>query len=294
MAINQAVIFTKPVHHLNIDLTPEQLDQQTRVFFDAKGFKVVFSKWATGAELAEREIIRQHYLMYSKASYGKAHVTEEGKAKFSSVFGKDWDAEVDAGRIMGNPELMKVKGIGTRELFDLWNGAAVQKIQAGLLMTKLDKLDCYCINAFYPDMEYNFYHPATRIDYYVVEFDSTQVSWGLFRKEILGVTNAAKAVPESFRGMLYAKYKVEFPGRDNFVHGSAGPLEGMVERSIHETNFVMVTSPIGKYLTTLGVSLERFKEWKVRQSIADLGAIFDATEEKDTDDVFPILDGVAW
>ncbi len=32
-------------------------------------------------------------------------------------------------------------------------------------------LDAYCINAYYPSMETNFYHPDTRIYYYVVEFD---------------------------------------------------------------------------------------------------------------------------
>lgn len=294
MTINQAVVFTKPVHHLNIDLDSEQLDQLARDFFEERQFSIVHGRRVTGAELAERKVIRQHYLMYSKGSYGDVCITDEGRANFVAAFGRGWDAEIEAGRIMGHPQLLESKRIDADELYSLWNAASIQKIQAGLLIGWLESLDCFCINAFYPAMEANFNNPATRMDYYVVEFDPGQVSWEQFRKEILGVTNAAKAASDSFRGKLYAKYKVEFPGRDNFVHGSAGPLEGFVERSIHEPGFDMNTHPIGRYLADRGITLEQFKVWKTRQSIAELGAIFDTTEEKNTDEIIPVLDAVAW
>ncbi len=294
MSINQAVVFTKPVHHLGIELDSQQLDQLVRNYFEGQGFSIVYNHQVTGAELAEREIIRQHYLMYSKASYGDIDITVDGEALFAELFGREWDDEVEGGRIMGNPQLLENKGIDAHQLFNLWNAADVKKVQAGVLMGWLDALECYCINAFYPAMEANFYHPDTRMDYYVMEFDPVQVSWEQFRKDILGITNAAKAAPESFRGQLYAKYPVEFPGRDNFVHGSAGPFEGMIERVIHEQDFDLSTNPIGRYLETIGVPLERVKTWKNRQSIADLGALFDDTEEKNTADIFPFLDAVAW
>lgn len=294
MTINQAVLFTKPVHHLDHGPSPDELNQIAREFFEGKGLSIVHSRKVSGAELAEREIIRQHYLMYSKASYGDISITEEGRNAFFNCFEKSWEAEVAAGRIMGNPQLMESRSMDAQQLFEQWNAADVKKIQAGLLMGWLEAAGCYCINAFYPVMEANFYHPDTRIDYYVVEFDPEKVSWLQFRKELLGATNAAKAVPESFRGQLYARYKVEYSSRDNFVHGSAGPLEGLVERAIHEDDFDWATNPVGRYLETLGVNLERFQAWKTHQPLADLGALFDATEEKDTDTVFPILDGVLW
>jgi len=294
MSINQAVIFTKPVQHLGLDLDPGQLDRLAREYFESKGLSIVYSKRVSGSELAAREIIRQHYLMYSKASYGDIVLTAEGETAFSENFGSEWDVEVEGGRIMGNPDLMAAKGIDANQLYDLWIAADVRKVQAGVLMGWLESLDCYCINAFYPAMEANFYHPDTLINYYVVEFDPAQVSWLRFRKEILGATNAAKAAPGSFREQLYSRYKVDFPGRDNFVHGSAGPFEGLIERSIHEPDFDLAANPVGRYLETLDVTLARIREWKARQSIAVLGALFDATEEKDTLDIFPILDAVAW
>jgi nucleoside diphosphate kinase len=299
-SINQAVVFTKPLHHLGIALTPDELAERTRTFLSERGFRIVYSKKVTGPELAEREIIRQHYLMYSEAacvdSSDELKLSDGAKAAFESAFGKSWASE--SGKVLGSPRLQQEKGISTDELFLLWNDLFVsrqtQKIGPGLLIARLSDLDCYCINAFYPAMEENFYNPATSIDYYVVEFDPDQVSWEAFRKEVLGVTNAANAAPDSFRGQLYAKYKVDFPGRDNFVHGSAGPLEGLVERVIHEPGFAPGTNPVGRHLETRGISLEHFKAWRSRQSIADLGAIFDATEELNTDQALPILDAIAW
>lgn len=294
--INQAVVFTKPLHHAGIPLTPGQLEQQARSFLEDKGFRVIYSKPVTGGELAEREVIRQHYLMYSQASYGGASITDAGKTAFESAFGKSWDAEMTAGRIMGNPQLLEAKGIPAHELYLLWNELfavrATQKIQDGVIIAWLEELDCYCINAFYPAMEENFYHPATNIDYFVVEFDAPEVSWEQFRRKILGSTDAGKADPDSFRGQLYAKYKVEFPGRDNFVHGSAGPVEGFIERIIHEPAFDMTTNPVGQYLAGRGITLEAFKRWKDGQSISQLGDLFDRTEEKNTGEALAILDTI--
>jgi len=294
--INQAVVFTKPVHHLGLSLIPEELARQARSFLEEKGFRVVLSKKVTGAELAEREVIRQHYLMYSKASYGDAVLADEGKARFEAAFGKRWDAEVEAGRIMGNPSLIKAKGIDAAQLFTLWNekfsARQTQKIQDGLIMAWLADLNAYCINAFYPVMEENFYHPATEITYFVVEFDPVQVSWKQFRKEILGSTDASKADPNSFRGRLFTQYPVEFPGRDNFVHGSAGPVEGVMERMIHEPDFELETNPVGRVLAGRGISLEAFKSWKAAQSISQLGELFDETEEKDSADVLAMLKSI--
>ena len=296
--INQAVVFTKPVHHLGLPLTPVQLDEQIRVFLAENGFRIVFSRQVTGSGLAERDIIRQHYLMYSRAacvgSVDELELSEEAKARFESAFGKSWQSE--AGKVLGWPVLQQEKGIGAHELYLRWDEqfAARQtcKLQDGVILAWLADLDCYCINAFYPAMEENFYNPATEMAYHVVEFDPEQVSWVRFRKNVLGATDASKAEPESFRGRLYAVYDVKYPGRDNFVHGSAGPLEGLVERAIHEPDFDMATNPVGRHLLGQGIDLKTFNRWKSNQSISQLGKLFDATEEKDIAEVLDVLDGI--
>lgn len=293
---NQAVVFTKPVHHLDIALTPEELNRKTLDFFGERGFSVVTSRSVTGPELATRAVIRRHYQMYSEGSYGDASMTDDGKIRFEEAYGQRWDDEVAAGRILSNPDLLRTKGISAHELYLRWNalfGARkTEKIQDGVIVAWVGELDCYCINAFYPAMEENFYHPDTHLDYHVLEFDPATVSWAEFRREVLGATDSSKAMPGSFRSTLYAEHRVQFPGRDNFVHGSAGPLEGFVERIIHEPEFNAATSPVGRYLAERGVSLDAFSKWKSSRSISEVGALFDQTEEMDCADAFAKLDAI--
>lgn len=298
MSMNQAVLFTKPVHHLDVELSPDQLDDLARTFFESKGFSFVLKRRVTGPDLAAREVIKQHYLMYSTAACAdRIEVSKEVKSRFESAFGKRWDAEFSAGKIRPTAELLAEKRLSVHQLFNRWNGlfgaGKAAKLGDGFIMGYLEDLDAYCINAFYPSMEANFNHPKTDLHYYIVEFDPSDISWRQFRKVVLGATNAMNAVPESFRGQLYSEFPVQFPGRDNFAHGSAGPLEGFVERAIHEADFDMQSNPVGAYLAQKGVTLESFSAWKAAQSLTTLADLFGATEEKNTDDIFPILDEVS-
>ena len=301
---NQAVVFTKPVHHLNMPLSAEQLAGKTQEFLEAKGFSIVYRKKVSGPELAERDVIKQHYLMYSKAacvsSADELSLSDEAQIRFLSAYGKVWQEEVEAGNILGFPAIQEMKGISAAELQVLWStkfdDKQTQKIQDGLLLAYLEQFGCFCINAFYPAMEENFYNTATEMTYFVVEFDPDQTSWKQFRKAILGVTDSSKADSKSFRGQLYATYgdALEYPGRDNFVHGSAGPVEGLIERMIHEPDFDMKMNPVGQYLLGRGVPQECFKAWKSVQTISQLGALFDKTEEKNTREALGSLDGIAF
>ena len=299
MSINQAVVFTKPVHHLGLDLAPEKLDALARAYFESHGFTLTQRRAVPGPELAAREVIRQHYLIYSTAVYADPlNVSEAGKEKFAVAFGQSWDDEVAAGKILPLAALLATKGIDAHQLFTYWNdlftARKTAKLQDGVIMAYVPELDAYCVNAFYPSMEANFYHPDTEISYYVMEFDPGRTSWVDFRKTVLGATNASNAVHESLRGQLYSEYPVDYPGRDNFAHGSAGPFEAFVERAVHETDFDMASNPIGAFLAERGLTLESFAEWKAAQSITELGDLFDATEEKDTDEVLGILEAVSW
>lgn len=299
MSVNQSVIFTKPVHHQGIDLDPERLAALARSFFESNGLHFILHRSVTGPELAARTIIKQHYLMYSEAACAEElQVTDAGKAVFEKAFGCRWEDEVAAGRILSTKHLLETAKISTHQLFNRWNGlfgaGKTVKLQDGFIMGWLEDLELYCVNAFYPSMEDHFYHPDTIMHYFVAEFDSDQVSWKTFRKQLLGATNSSNAVPSSFRGQLYHEYPVQFPGRDNFVHGSAGPLEGFIERSIHEPEFDMASNPIGRYLMEKGISLDAFRDWKAARSITEIGDLFDETEEIDTDDALLVLDKVHW
>lgn len=297
MSINQAVIFTKPVHHLQSPLSSGELNQRVLEFFKKKGFRFVCSQTVTGTELKARDVIKQHYRMYSTAACAETVDLEPAAQKrFESFFGRRWRDELEAGRIVSMPRLLQRPDVDVHRLFALWRALYPEnktvKLQAGLIMGFIEELGVYGINAFYPALEANFYHPDTVMHYHVVEFDPAEVSWKTFRRDLLGPTDSGKAAPETFRGMLYNEYPVSFPERDNYVHGSAGPLEGFVERIIHEPGFDITANPVGSLLAERGVTLSSFAEWKAKQSLASLGSLFDETEEKNTGEIFQTLEKV--
>jgi hypothetical protein len=299
---NQAVVFTKPLHHLNLPFSCQELNSFAAGFLEHHHLHIIKKIEVTGDELARRNVIAQHYYMYSKASLfthpDELRPTDSARSLFKQRFQQEWDEQVRAGTITNNLTLMRRHNLTPEELFLRWNrqfdDKAVVKLQSGLLITWLESFQQYGLNGFYPSLEATFTHPATRMHYYVIEFDPAEVSWKAFREQMLGKTDASRADPQSLRGELYQRFKsqLHFPGRDNFVHGSAGPLESFIERSIHEPDFEMNQSPVGMYLQQSGVTLPLFQQWKAAQSLHQLGALFDATEEIELQEALPILEKI--
>lgn len=300
MAINQAVIFTKPTHHLPFSITADALRDRVEAFLLDRGFYIRLQRCVDGPTLSAQGTMDQHYIVYSKAvrldTLDTLVMSEAGLARFEERFGASWEDEKAAGRLMTTNQLLAQKGLAITDLLNAWEEqlAAGQtlKVQSGLIIGYIEAFDAYVINGFYPAMAERFHHAENLMHYFVVEFDSADCSWESFRKEVLGVTNSSKASPTSLRGQLYADFPVELPGSDNFVHGSAGPLEGFAERLVHEEEVGLATSPIGVYLQRRGVSAVTFRAWSARKPIVELAALFDLTEEKNSDEIIPILDAI--
>ena len=62
MAINQAVLFTKPLWHSNICISHQEMDYRTQAFFEEKGFFFRTIKRVNAIDLKNKNIIDQHYL----------------------------------------------------------------------------------------------------------------------------------------------------------------------------------------------------------------------------------------
>lgn len=294
---NQAVVFTKPVHHASSGFSADSLCDWVASFLMQAGFQTVERRRFSGASLAARDVIKAHYRMYSRAACSETVVADDAlKAAFNASFGRSWDSELAAGRICSTEALLTRTGMNAEALFLLWERAfstkETHKLQPGFIMAWLPEVDAYCVNGFYPSLEENFYHPDTVMDYFVVTFDPQRTSWLQFRQEVLGSTNAQTAHPTSLRGQLYADYPGSYPGRDNFVHGSAGPLEGLLERSIHEEDFQLEMNPVGEWMATYGVTLKQFSQWISGQSALELSGWFDATEELDTTNAINVLESM--
>ena len=130
------------------------------------------------------------------------------------------------------------------------------------------------------------------MDYFVIEFDTQVCDWQRFRQEILGKTNCAQAASTSLRAQLHRAFPQQRPGSDNFVHGSAGPLEGFIERIVHEGTPSLATSPVGVYLMQRGIELDSVYEVARTTINGRISRTFDLTEEINTDQLSQFLDHI--
>ena len=141
--INQAVIFTKPLIHLDTALTEERLYDLTQNFFTSHGFNFTLIKKVNGLELAGKNKIDFHYRIYSHAvkieSLMDLNLTDEGKENFKKFSNSTWEDEIKNGSLMSTSKLLLDKKISTTDLSDIWNQCAtknnVVKIQPGLIIS---------------------------------------------------------------------------------------------------------------------------------------------------------------
>jgi hypothetical protein len=159
-------------------------------------------------------------------------------------------------------------------------------------LVELNGKKLYVFNAFFMTMRSKFVAPGCSIHYYVVEWDSTKLSWSDFRNVVLGPTDPADGPPGSLRRTILEQYEslglAAKPDKgDNGVHASASPFEGLAEQmnwlgqSVDDLEF-------GKALLASGLSKETIQDWSVDPRIIQLdrtqGSVFDALEDMDVED----------
>merc|ERR1712187_350656 len=148
----------------------------------------------------------------------------------------------------------------------------------------------YTFNGFFMSMRSKFTQPGPSIHYYVVEWDTKDLSWSEFRNKFLGSTDQAAAPAESLRGKLFADWeKLGLQARpwigENGIHASASPFEALAERCnwlgkpLEEDDF-------GKHLLSAGLKHDLLEAWRLDPQIVlangGTGGVFDELEDLDS------------
>ena len=161
----------------------------------------------------------------------------------------------------------------------------------------------YVINGFYTAMR-DKYIAGKGIYYYVVAWDPEVFSWAHFRGELIGATDPTTAAPASIRGKMLKTWedlnldKAPDVG-DNGIHASAGPLEGLKERSTW-LGYAPEEDPFGEHLLKwVGGDVAKIKPWLDNAEVEEAknyglkGKIFDLTEDKDSSWVLAFCNNLA-
>ena len=209
-------------------------------------------------------------------------------------FKVSWSDTLQQGIAFNALEACAYLGIDAVALDRLWRQCEAENKRAklgggfycGLIDTVPDKGPIYVFNGFFMSMRAKFVCPGTSIHYYVVEFDSSHLTWADFRGRVLGPTDPNAAPPDSIRGTILAQWQslnlaAEPNVGDNSVHASASPFEGLAER-MNWLGVDCASDGFGSKLLAAGISLDIIKAWTVDPQVKG-ASLFDSLEDLDCD-----------
>lgn len=135
-------------------------------------------------------------------------------------------------------------------------------------LTRLEetKQAIYCINGFYSSMRASYHATDTNLQYFIVEWDSRDLSWADFNSTIVGDINPAIADSESIRGHLHREWskmglRSQPTRRDNCLHASVSALEGVRERLLWLKGSLLYTDLLGTRLLASRIPSATVMEW---------------------------------
>merc|ERR1711920_753861 len=291
---NSAFVFIKP------HAVTDKVRELAKAGLEKHGIKILKQGKIKGEVIDKKKLIDQHYYaIASKATILKPDQLNVPEDKFQGQFGLTWKDALASGKVFNAMDGCAKLGIDADQMDAEWAkakaGKKLVKFGGGFYcgLVEVDgKEPLYIFNGFFMAMRSKFTKPGTEIYYYVVEWDSTKLSWSDFRGKLLGPTDPAGAPADSLRGMILAKWqdlglKSEPNTGDSGVHASASPFEGLAER-INWLGYRVERDPFGKLLLRTGVAASVVRDWcKDPQvtfgPIAMKKSLFDALEDTDSD-----------
>jgi len=291
MVTNKAFVFVKP--HA---VTAKTLALVAKLF--ASSAIRVCDEGEIAAETIDSDelVDRHYYAIASKATLVEAEMLNVPREKFKKFYGVEWEDVARGGRAMNAKKACEVWKLSATALDAAWQQAKQDgkmcKLGGGFYCAKIR--DCYVFNAFYMTMRSKFVKPGTCIHYYVVEFDSANMSWEKFRGEFLGPTEPSSAPEGSLRGQIYANWeelglKFQPTTGENGVHASASPFEACAELN-NWLGTPFAETAFGSVLLDAGIPEETIKAWSVDPQVTYgapamriTGSLFDVLEDTDAD-----------
>jgi len=274
---SQALFFLKP------ELLYPELDRAKTI--DAVGAVLADASIEVGgvavlgpARLAQT--IAAHYGQINRVSrFGLGALSDAARAKLDESFGTQLAAGAPA---LGGHEVVDRYGISDEDLEALF--VSPTKLAPGTYAAAIEVAGnpVVALNGFHPAQIGHYTAPRSRV--VALEVHWADRSWRSFRSDVVGATKPDAAEAASVRGMLLASREQLGIGpvavATNGVHGSAGPIEAMVEIA----RFLEVEpgqTALGAALLAAGVSATTIEQLT---SAGDTGGdlrqrVFDGTEE---------------
>jgi hypothetical protein len=217
-----------------------------------------------GSVLERLGTIDRHYRQASELSRGASkRVDAHDRERMKALCGVEGEIPV-----LGGHEWMALNPGMTPEGLDAaWFAKGPTKLRSGFYTVPFESQgqSCLLVNGFYPAQARHFTAPGRRV---VLALLHSELPWRVLRREMLGDTYPEKALPGSIRRALLEQREALGLARvditSNFVHLSAGPLEGAGElvnffRGLHHASFALEETRLASYWREAGLELRRLE-----------------------------------
>ena len=193
--------------------------------------RVVAATVMEASYIARHHLMEQHYGVINAISReGVSAMGQTGRQKLSELFRNDLATGLE---VLGAHQFLERYTYFTAQaLAVFYDNLGNIKLAPGThgVRAVVRGSPVLVLNGFHPEQLERYTRPGSVIVAFTLR---TTLSWRDLRTKMTGVTNPAKALPESIRGTLFAlKQKLGLPevsSGTNGVHVSAGPVEGMAE-----------------------------------------------------------------
>jgi nucleoside diphosphate kinase len=219
--------------------------------------------------------------------------------EFEKKFKIAWSVAVKKKLVYSSRGSSELFGISPQTLNQAWmecvgNGKMVKLgrgFYCGLIDTIPNKPAVFCINGFFMAMRAEYLAATASVHYFLVEWDNAAMSWGDFRKKVVGATNPSLAHPESLRYIMSTEWQELGLDRPldmmrNGIHASASAFEALVERSIW-LKVSAASDVFGAELFKLSLTPEVMRDWLANVSVKGK-PIFDHMEDKGSRDCLDV------
>ena len=308
---NTAIVFIKPhaVTQATITLVKEHLT--------AAGITITSEAAISSEEIEAKGLIDAHYGTLAELAMS-TDPKELGEAlsdsvldQFELTFGVPWES---APLRRNGEAAVELGGLSGEELETQWRRGPFVKLAPGAYVARLvgDEVPGLpqgdrpiTLNGFYPAMREHFLAPGTFVHCFQVSWNEVALSWSTFRQEIIGATDPATAENGSLRAAILANWNTlglaKAPSMAlNGVHASAGPLEGLKERTIWCGLENIADDPFGAALLQRDdrIDVTLLKQWMSNPVVTSSSSpfpvtdkIFDITEGLDSSEVLNLAPG---
>lgn len=286
-ARNQLLFFLKP-EALADGVAVDEVLSVVGETFARHAVEVGATVIISSRDMKERGTVAAHYgVINAIANRGVEALSPEATTKLDV-----WLADSDLAVVPAFQLLDEVPDLTAAELGAITDGSDTYKLAGGSYISKVTirDRDLAVLNGFHPAQIEHYTAPGRAI---LVLEARTNTSWSTIRNEVVGATNPQAALATSVRGSLRDRAE-EFglgevgPGT-NCIHGSAGPVEGMVEIA-RFCDVPLESTALGQRLLSSDL-LPKDLSWAAGNPAvgSDGVPLFDVTEEWDSERAIELL-----